>query len=278
MGSFLRWSTPKWLDSVLIGLIIILGLILGLFGQPLILTGQGNSMEGPRGLRDGAREVVLPLWLFFDIHEDGIYAFMAKEELWIKRATKIQGDYIWFLGDNQATDEDGSPESVDSREFGWIHRSQVLGIRVFSLPKVFDGPTEAEMAQVAALERTPEEQAQIEATHDAISQGRAETEKARGLISEVSFLLGPTETRPLAKTVEIPSDSVRVRWEATTAPLYPSTKILFSSSPDVSYEEEIPGDNSTKKGILETPKGASEIIIKLKTESAVIVSVRFYSQ
>lgn len=277
MRSLSRISTPKWLDQTLVGIIIFLGLFLGLFGQPLILTGQGNSMEGPRGLRDGAREFVLPLWLFFDIHQDGIYAFRAKEELWIKRASKIQGDYIWFLGDNQATDEDGSPESVDSREFGWIHRSQVIGIRVFSLPRIFDGPTETEMAQVASLERTPEEQAQIDATKDALGQGRAETEKARGLISEVSFLLGPTETRPLTKTVEIPNGSARVRWEATTAPLYPSTKILFSSL-GISHEEEIPGDNSTKKGIMETPKGASEIIIKLKTESAVIVFLRFYSQ
>lgn len=156
-------QTPKWLDRILVGLIVTLTLVFGLFGPPMVLTGQGRSMEGPRGLRDGAREVVLRLWLFFDIHEDGIYAFRAKDELWIKRAAEIQGDYIWFLGDNQATDEDGSPESVDSRELGWIHRSQVVGIRVFSLPRIFDGPTEVEIAGFPSGHSMPSEEVKVDA-------------------------------------------------------------------------------------------------------------------
>ncbi len=272
-----KFRTAKWLDQTLIGTIIFLGLFLGLFGQPMILTGQGNSMEGPRGLRDGAREIVLPLWLFFDVHEDGIYAFRAKNELWIKRAVKIQGDYVWFLGDNQEIGDDGFPESIDSREFGWVHQSQIVGIRILSLPRIFDGPTEDEMAQISTLTRTPEEQRHIEDVHEALDRGHAQTESARGLILEDSFLLGPTETRPLTRKVEIPTNSVRIRWEVMSAPLYPGSKVHFSAK-GLSVVEEIPGDNVMKKGMIEIPKGEEVITVQLTEESAVGVTLRFYSQ
>lgn len=113
-------------------------------GKPAILTGQGNSMYGPKGLRDGAREFCVPIDLI-GIRRGLIYEFTDPEgETCLKRAASVQGDYVEFLGDNRGINSSGHPESIDSRSFGLVHRSSVHRVRLFTLPRWFDGPTAAQ--------------------------------------------------------------------------------------------------------------------------------------
>jgi len=112
-------------------------------------------------LREGAREVILPLWLFFDLEPGKIYAFRGPAgELYLKRAVYVYGDWVWFLGDNRAVADwsSGRPESVDSRDFGWVHRSKIFGIRIATLPRVFDGPTSAEESNKAIVPQPSEKE------------------------------------------------------------------------------------------------------------------------
>ncbi|MEO5690879.1 MAG: S26 family signal peptidase [Candidatus Saccharimonadales bacterium] len=51
----------------------------------------------------------------------------------IKRITKIEQERLWIEGDN-------SSKSTDSRQFGWIDKSDILGSMKYSLPFAVDPP------------------------------------------------------------------------------------------------------------------------------------------
>lgn len=140
--------TPKWVDRILYTLIILAVISFACFGRPMVLQGEGDSMSPT--LRDGGQEVVLRLWLFFRHIKPGhIYSFFDPDgELCLKRAYAVEGDWVWFLGDNQSIDKDGKPRSTDSRKFGWISRNNVVGIHLATLPRFCDGPTLAQNCQV----------------------------------------------------------------------------------------------------------------------------------
>jgi len=49
-----------------------------------------------------------------------IIFFKKDEKIFIKRVSKIDGDKYFVAGDNQK-------DSMDSRKFGWINKSDILG-------------------------------------------------------------------------------------------------------------------------------------------------------
>ena len=51
----------------------------------------------------------------------------------IKRVMKISNEQIWLEGDNKT-------HSTDSRNFGWISKSDILGVMKYSLPVAQDPP------------------------------------------------------------------------------------------------------------------------------------------
>ena len=51
----------------------------------------------------------------------------------IKRITKISGDKVWVEGDNPA-------HSTDSRDFGWVNKSDILGSMKHTFPVAIEPP------------------------------------------------------------------------------------------------------------------------------------------
>jgi hypothetical protein len=142
------WLSLCRTDKVLVSITVCLLVFAILVGRPLILTGQGDSMEGPDGLRDGAREFCVPLRRW-PIIPGRIYAFRDQQgEVCLKRAKTVDPDgKVYFLGDNQKVDRNGQPESIDSRSFGKISRDRIIAVRLFTLPRCFDGLTSQREAQ-----------------------------------------------------------------------------------------------------------------------------------
>lgn len=152
--------TPRWVDRLLLALLVSLLLFFAGFGKPMILTGVGGSMLPT--LRDGAREVVFSPWIFFrDVVPGRIYAFLDPDNnLCIKRATKVEAGGVYFRGDNIRV-EDGRPVSIDSRDFGLIPRERIVGVHVVSLPWWFDGPTSVKCAMKPLVKIDPIEHAKV---------------------------------------------------------------------------------------------------------------------
>lgn len=155
------WGKQARWERALIVLIGIFLLELVSIGKPFVLTGQGSSMQGPYGLREGAREFCIPL-RWWPIVPGWIYAFKDPRDghLCLKRASRIDPGGIFFLGDNQGLDQWGQPESIDSRSFGAVPRRNVVAIRIATLPRIFDGKTSAE--ELGVSEAKPLSQERIE--------------------------------------------------------------------------------------------------------------------
>lgn len=51
----------------------------------------------------------------------------------VKRVSRIEKDKVWIEGDNIT-------QSTDSRDFGWINKSDILGVMKYSLPIAQDPP------------------------------------------------------------------------------------------------------------------------------------------
>lgn len=134
------WVKQALWEKALIILIAFLLVELIFIGRPMILEGQGDSMKGPRGLRDGAREVCIPI-RWWPVIPGWIYAFLDPDDnLCLKRAsTADKNGEVFFLGDNQGVGRDGQPESIDSRSFGKISRDRIKAVRIATLPRWMDG-------------------------------------------------------------------------------------------------------------------------------------------
>lgn len=181
MNSIRMWWAKQvpW-ERAFMHAIIVLFLLVVATGGIMVLTGQGRSMEGPQGLRDGACEVCIPL-RWWPVVPGHIYAFRDPDnELCLKRANSVDPDgSVFFMGDNQGVDILGNPESIDSRSFGNICRDRILAVRLFSLPRCFDGLTSQGEAQ-KALAGPPTIDQQLAATGAAINAGAEQ----RKLLSE----------------------------------------------------------------------------------------------
>lgn len=153
------WAKQARWERILVYVVVSLLTIVVSIGRPMVLTGQGISMRGPNGLRDGAREFCIPI-RWWGIVPGRIYAFLDPKDgqLCLKRSTQVDpAKGVWFEGDNKGVDRWGQPESIDSRSFGWVSRDRVVGLHLFSLPSVFDGKTAArELAKPTAKPVDPE--------------------------------------------------------------------------------------------------------------------------
>ena len=79
---------------------------------------RGHSMEP--SAREG--DFVFVWKLFFSPKKEDMVVFRSpvSNELFLKRVTKIRQDSCWVQGDNAL-------DSQDSRQFGWVPKTAILG-------------------------------------------------------------------------------------------------------------------------------------------------------
>jgi len=83
----------------------------------------GHSMEPV--IKNGETVLVSSIPYFFSKPKIGdIVAFRKLEQVFVKRITRIDGDEYFLKGDNKK-------DSLDSRDFGWIKKKDVLGRLIF---------------------------------------------------------------------------------------------------------------------------------------------------
>lgn len=79
-------------------------------------TVHGNSMEPT--LQHG--DDVLVLCWFYKLEVGDLVAIKKNKIRMVKRVKKIEETRIFAIGDNEKV-------SIDSREFGWIRRQEIIG-------------------------------------------------------------------------------------------------------------------------------------------------------
>jgi len=91
-----------------------------------LLKVKGHSMEP--GIKTNSRVLVSGIYFLFGSNKIGdVVAFKMKNELFIKRIKRVQGDKFFVAGDNKN-------DSLDSRTFGEIEKMDIIGKVIFKLP------------------------------------------------------------------------------------------------------------------------------------------------
>jgi len=80
------------------------------------------------GIKTNSRVLVSGIYFLFGSNKIGdVVAFKMKNELFIKRIKRVQGDKFFVAGDNKN-------DSLDSRTFGEIEKMDIIGKVIFKLP------------------------------------------------------------------------------------------------------------------------------------------------
>lgn len=85
---------------------------------------EGNSMTPAFNV--GNMVLVNRFSYFFNRPKIGDVVVLKREKFMIKRIAKIKEKKFFIIGDNKE-------ESIDSRSFGWIDRSEIVGKVIFKI-------------------------------------------------------------------------------------------------------------------------------------------------
>lgn len=72
-------------------------------------------------------------WTSQIVHKGDVVVARQDQREIVKRVQNVQRNVVWLVGDN-------APHSTDSRDFGWIDKSAILGVMVFAFPKSQPAP------------------------------------------------------------------------------------------------------------------------------------------
>lgn len=113
------------LIGYIITILILLFFIILIFNHFFMLVSVSGESMIP-SLHEGQICLLKRRPKVFNIGDVYIYnaPYSKEERLVIKRLSKIEGDYLYFIGDNP-------PKSHDSRHYGYVDKSKVIAKLIY---------------------------------------------------------------------------------------------------------------------------------------------------